>query len=327
MASAPTADSPSIAPGRRALAALGPAIGLAFAVALFSALQFKTFVTVDNFVIMLQQTAVIAAAAIGMTVIIVAGGIDLAVGSTVALVSVVIAKLMIAWNWGPLPAMLGGLGAGAACGLVTGLLVTRLKLMPFIITLGLMGVWRGLAKEVADKQPIYPPEPTWLNKLMEMGESGALPAGVWIAFGLAALVALVLRFTRFGRHVFAIGSNEHTARLCGVPIDRQKTLVYVVGGLFAGVAGVLQFAYLTGGDPTTAVGLELNVIAAVVIGGASLNGGQGTVFGSLIGALIMSVVANGCTKLGLDNHIQEIVTGIIIIVAVLLDHLRQRKRD
>ena len=129
---------------------------------------------------------------------------------------------------------------------------------------------------------------------------------------------------RFGRHVFAVGSNELSARLCGVPVERVKLLVYTLGGLFAGLGGVLQFAYLTGGDPTTAVGLELNIIAAVVIGGASLAGGSGTVTGTLVGALIMSVVANGCTKVGLSNWVQEIVTGGIIIAAVLLDYLRRR---
>jgi ribose transport system permease protein len=144
------------------------------------------------------------------------------------------------------------------------------------------------------------------------------------SLGLAVLVALALRNTRFGRHVFAIGSNELSARLCGVPVERVKLLVYALGGAFAGIGAVLQFAYLTGGDPTTASGLELNIIAAVVIGGASLAGGQGTITGTLVGALIMSVVANGCTKLGLSNWVQEIVTGGIIIAAVLLDYLRRR---
>lgn len=310
---------------RRVLAAFGPAIGLIFAVALFASLRFDTFVTVDNFAIMLQQTAVIGAAAIGMTVIIVAGGIDLSVGSTVALVTIVIA-LLLKQQVGPLVAALGGILAGGACGAVIGTLVTRLRLLRFIVTLGLMGALRGAAKGLANEQPIYPDE-TWLNRLMQLGAHGTLPLGVWLTAFLAVLIALMLRYTRFGRHVFAIGSNEQTARLCGVPIERQKVLIYTLGGLFAGVAGLLQFAYLTGGDPTTAVGLELNVIAAVVIGGASLSGGQGTVLGSMIGALIMSVVANGCTKLGMPNWVQEIVTGGIIVAAVLLDQLRQRKRE
>ena len=157
---------------------------------------------------------------------------------------------------------------------------------------------------------------------MQLGRSG-LPAGVWLMLGLAVLMALAMRYTRFGRHVFAIGSNELTARLCGVPVERVKLGVYALGAAFAGVAALLQFAYITGGDPTTAAGLELNIIAAVVIGGASLTGGRGGVTGTLVGALIMSVVANGCTKLGLSNSVQEIVTGGIIIAAVLLDHLRR----
>lgn len=307
---------------RRGLGAVGPAIGLACTYALFAALRFETFVTWDNFAIMLQQTAVIGAAAIGMTIVIIAGGIDLSVGSVIALITVVIALALQA-GWPPLLAALAGVATGAACGLVTGTLVTRLKLTPFIATLGLMGALRGAAKGLAGEQPVYPDE-TWLNNLMRLGAKGTLPAGVWITLGFAVLVALVLGYTRFGRHVFAIGSNEQTARLCGVPIGRQKILIYVVGTAFAGVAAVLQFGYLTCGDPTTAVGLELNIIAATVIGGASLSGGQGTILGSMIGALIMSVVANGCTKLGLANWVQEIVTGGIIVAAVLLDQLRRR---
>ena len=216
-------------------------------------------------------------------------------------------------------------GADGLCGAFSGVLITRLRLMPFVVTLGMMGALRGAAKGLANEQPIYPDE-TWLNHLMRLGEKGTLPAGVWLMLGLAVIVALVLHFTRFGRHVFAIGSNESTARLCGVPVERVKFLVYVIGAAFAGVSAVLQFGYLTGGDPTTAVGLELNVIAAVVIGGASLNGGSGGVVGTLVGALIMSVVANGCTKLGLANWVQEIVTGGIIVAAVLLDYVRGRSR-
>ena len=152
-----------------------------------------------------------------------------------------------------------------------------------------------------------------------------LPSGVWLTLALALLISGVLRYTRFGRHVYAIGSNEQTARLCGIRVDRTKLFIYGLGGALAGIGGVLQFSYLTLGDPTTAIGLELDVIAAVVIGGGSLSGGEGSVAGSMIGALIMTVVANGCTKLGLDNWVQEIVTGGIIILAVALDQLRHRR--
>jgi len=310
---------------RPAFTAFGPLIGLAAVCMLFAVLRFDTFVTPDNFAIVFQQTAVIGVAALGMTLVIIAGGIDLSVGSVIALGTVVVA-LLLQQGVPPLLAALGGVGVAALCGVVSGLLITRLRLLPFVVTLGLMGALRGAAKGVANEQPVYPDE-TWLNGLMQLGGAGGLPAGVWLMLGLAALVALALRYTRFGRHVFAVGSNELTARLCGVPVERVKVLVYLLGGAFAGVAAVLQFSYLTGGDPTTAAGLELNVIAAVVIGGASLAGGQGTVTGTLVGALIMSVVANGCTKLGLSNWVQEIVTGGIIIAAVLLDYLRRRSEQ
>ncbi len=307
---------------RHALTAFGPLIGLAAVCVLFAALRFDTFVTRDNFAIILQQTAVIGIAALGMTLIIVAGGIDLSVGSIIALGTVVIA-LLLQKGVHPLLAALGGVGVSGLCGMFSGLLITRLRLLPFVVTLGMMGALRGAAKGIANEQPVYPDE-SWLNGLMQLGGVGGLPGGVWLMLVMAVLVALAMRYTRFGRHVFAVGSNELTARLCGVPVERVKVLVYLLGGVFAGLGAVLQFAYLTGGDPTTAVGLELNIIAAVVIGGASLAGGQGTITGTLVGALIMSVVANGCTKLGLSNWVQEIVTGGIIIAAVLLDYLRRK---
>ena len=310
---------------RRLLTSFGPFIGLVATIVLFAALRWETFASWDNFAIILQQTAVIGITALGMTLVIIASGIDLSVGSIIALVTVVIAQL-IARGWSPLGAALVGVAAAAACGTFSGLLITRLRLLPFVVTLGMMGALRGAAKGLSGEQAVFPDE-TWLNKLMLLGGRWSLPGGVWLMLVFAALVALLLRYTRFGRHVFAVGSNELSARLCGVPVERVKLLVYLLGGLFAGLGGVLQFSYLTGGDPTTAVGLELNIIAAVVIGGASLSGGQGTITGTLVGALIMSVVANGCTKVGLSNWVQEIVTGAIIIAAVLLDYVRRRAAD
>jgi ribose/xylose/arabinose/galactoside ABC-type transport system permease subunit len=326
---------------RGLLAMIGPVIGLAFVFALFAALRPSTFLTRDNIEIMMTQTAVVATGSLGMTLIIISGGIDLSVGSAIALVTVVVALMLphskvdaaagahyITHGYPPLVAALAGVGAGALCGLVVGLLVTRVGLMPFIVTLGMWGAVRGVAKGLAEEKYVHPLD-NWLNGLLNpvsLHQRWMLfPTGVWLMLVLAVFVTLLLRYTRFGRHIFAIGSNEQTARLCGVAVERTKTLIYVVAGIFTGIAGVLQCSFLAGGDPVTAKGYELNIIAAVVIGGASLNGGQGSVFGSLIGAVIMTVVANGCTQLEVPNWVQEIVTGGIIVLAVALDRLRQRR--
>lgn len=305
---------------RRLLVHLGPVLGLITVYALFALLRFDRFVTWSNASIMLQQTAVIGTGAIGMTLIVISGGVDLSFGSIIAFSAVVLALALQA-GLDPALAAAAAIGSGAGAGLVSGLLITRLSLMPFIVTLGMMGVLRGAAKGLANEQPIYP-DGTWLNGLMQLGEH-SLPGGVWVMLVMAGVIGGVLRYTRFGRHCFAIGSSESTARLCGVRVEGTKIMIYGVGAAFAGLAGVLQFAYLTGGDPTTAVGLELNIIASVVIGGASLAGGRGSVTGTLVGALIMTVVNNGCTKLEMANWVQEIVTGGIIVAAVTLDQLRR----
>jgi ribose/xylose/arabinose/galactoside ABC-type transport system permease subunit len=172
---------------------------------------------------------------------------------------------------------------------------------------------------------------TWLTKLLNtLTEDQAwmlLPPGVWMMLIFAVLIGVVLKYTKPGRYMFAVGSNEVAARICGVPVERTKLLVYILGSGFAALAGVLQFSYLTVGDPTTASGMELDIIAAVVIGGGSLAGGEGTILGSLVGALIMTTVGNGCTKMEFPNWVQEIVAGAIIVIAVALDRLRHRNRQ
>jgi len=305
----------------------GPFLGLVFVIIVFGLLRPRTFLSWGNFEVMLLQTAVVGTAALGMTLIIISGGIDLSVGSNIALCTVAVALLLNA-GASPLIAVFGGILVGAASGTLIGGLITRLRITPFIVTLGMWGAIRGAAKGLAGEQMVFTPD-TWLNGLLTtVGEQKSwmiLPPGVWLMLILALLTAGMLRYTRFGRHVYAIGSYEMTARLCGVRVERTKVMIYALGAAFAGVAGVLQFSYLTLGDPTTAIGMELDVIAAVVIGGGSLAGGVGSVPGSIIGALIMTVVANGCTKLGLDNWVQEIVTGLIIVLAVALDQIRHRK--
>ncbi len=307
------------------LSAFGPLVGLVCIFGLFAVLRPRTFLAADNLQIILLDTAVVGTAALGATVIIISGGIDLSVGSNIAVCTVVVATMLV-HGFSPLVAAGAGILSSCCCGLVIGLLVTRLKLIPFIVTLGMLGALRGAAERFAGETEIYPPTETWLVNLLDVRHSILFaPAGVWIMLGLTVLVAAVLRYTRFGRHVFAIGSNEQTARLCGVRVENTKLLIYVFATIFAGLAGVLQFSRLTMGDPTTANGYELNVIAAVVIGGASLSGGRGTVFGTLVGALLMTTIGNGCNKVGLSTSDQMMVTGGIIVAAAALDQLRERR--
>jgi ribose transport system permease protein len=222
-----------------------------------------------------------------------------------------------------------GVGAGGVIGVANGLVITRLKVIPFIATLGMLGVARGLAKWVAAQQTVNIPE-TWINELavtFPRPEWLIVAPGVWLSAFLAILVALVLRRTVFGRRVFAIGSNEAAARACGIPVDRMKIWIYGLAGLLFGLSGVMQMSRLRQGDPTVAIGTELDVIAAVVIGGGSLNGGVGTILGSMIGASIMAVLRNGSQQMGWPNYIQEIIIGAIIVAAVALDRVRSLKRQ
>jgi ribose transport system permease protein len=303
---------------------VGPFAGLAVVVALFAALEPETFLSAYNFQTIAAQTVIVGLGAIGMTFVIVAGGIDLSVGSSIALSSVVVAVLLRDGSE-PILAALAGVATGAALGFVNGLLVTRMTVVPFIVTLGTMGVARGLAKYLASEQKVDAPA-AWLSTLMSKSPTPSwllVAPGTWLMFGLAAAMAFVLGRTVFGVHVRAVGSNEATARLCGVRVPRVKLAIYALAGAFAGLAGLMQFARLTVGDPTTAAGKELDVIAAVVIGGASLSGGVGGILGSLLGAFLMSVLANGCTLAGVPNYVQEILIGAIIVAAVGLDRLRQ----
>ena len=326
---------PSRLSWRNLLDKLRPLLGVSFVFALFAILVplktgRHTFVTLSNLELMLRLTAVVGTAAIGMTLIIISGGIDLSAGPVIALTTVIIA-LLLQQGYSATTAAFGGVAAASICGLITSQVITRLKLPPFIATLGMWAAVRGAAKGFANNSTVYPPSSwhsTWLDGLLQTLPSDRwwllVPAGVWVMIVLALLIVLMLRFTRLGRHIIAVGSNEQTARLCGVRVERVKLIVYTLGAAFAGLAGILEFSYISSGDPTTRNGAELDVIAAVFIGGASIAGGHGSVFGSLIGALMMNMVGNGCTKLGWPNWVQEIATGVIIIIAVALDRLRHR---
>jgi ribose/xylose/arabinose/galactoside ABC-type transport system permease subunit len=267
-----------------------------------------------------------------MTIIIISGGIDLSVGSIVALVTVVSALLVRDVGWSLPLAMAAGVVLGGVCGLFNGSMITGLGVVPFIITLGSLKIFRGLAKWLSTSTAVYVPleaKPWWFGRILatEPEPRWLLVApGVWILVLLSIALALALRYSVLGRYIYAIGSNEATARLCGINVARVKITVYTLAGLATGLAGLMQFVYLDAtGDPVTADGLELQVIAAVVIGGGSLSGGEGTVLGTLIGCLIMSVLNNGCVHAGIPNATQDVIIGAIIVAAVALDRLRRKK--
>ncbi len=308
------------------------------------------FYTLRNIENIIRQSSVYATAALGMTIVIIAAGIDLSIGSVIALTVVVAAWTLnlqagqtadgaptyLIDNWPtvlPVLAVVAGVAIGTLMGFLNGLGIVVLRLVPFIVTLGSMGIIRGLAKGIADEKDIYPPTDTWISSLMDptlTSKSRAwmiLPPGIWILIVAAVFAWALLRYTRLGRHIFAIGSNEETARLCGVPVARTKVFVYMLAGFFAGLAGLMQFSFISGiGQPTTAISYELFVIAAVVIGGGSLMGGEGSILGSVIGALTITVLYMGGQQMGWPKWVQEMVIGGIIIAAVAVDQLRHRRQ-
>lgn len=311
------------------LKGLGNVAGLAGAwlgvMLLFTWQVGPSFASLQNLETILRQTTIVGFAAIGMTLVILSGAIDLSVGSLIALVTVVIA-FALEQGADPVLAMFLGIVVAAFGGALNGVLVTSLRVGSFIVTLGTLLVFRGVAKGLAGEQKIDAPL-TWLSELLAAMRPEErwrlLPWGVWLLLVLGLLFAWGLRMTVFGRYATAVGSNEGAARISGVAVERVRFAVFALAGLMAGIAGTMQFSRLTVGDPTVAEGLELDVIAAVVIGGGSLSGGQGSVVGSLIGAVIMATVRAGGSQMGMPNWVQQIATGAIIVLAVAIDRWRQ----
>jgi ribose transport system permease protein len=307
---------------------LGPFIGLALVILVFAVLTGAPdrYLSLTNLRVVLAQTVIVAIGAIGMTMIVVSAGIDLSVGSTIALSSVVTAIVLRA-SGNPVLALMTGIAVGSAVGVVNGAVITSLRVVPFIATLGMLGIARGVAKWLAGEQTVSAPE-TWINSLAVTFPPRPwmlVAPAVWLTVALALVMSVVLKRTVFGRHVFALGSNERAARACGIATTRLKIIVYGCAGLFFGLAGVMQMSRLRQGDPTVAVGAELDIIAAVVIGGGSLTGGEGSIAGSMIGALIMAFLRNGCQQVGWHNYVQEIIIGSIIVLAVAIDRWRHSR--
>ncbi|MEY2410335.1 MAG: ribose transport system permease protein [Verrucomicrobiota bacterium] len=288
---------------------------------------FNAFISISNFKTVLVQTVIVALGALGMTLIIVGGGIDLSAGSSVALTSVLAATLLLR-GLPPTIAVALTLLAGGFIGLLNGALIAGFRMIPFIVTLGMMGICRGVAKWIANNQTVNAPENSKVSDLMmsvDLDHLFPLPAGVWLAVALGIVLSVVMRQTVFGRHVFALGSNEMASRLSGIRVHRQKVLIYSLAGCFFGCAGLMQMARLSQGDPSGAVGLELDMIAAVVVGGASLSGGTGSVLGSMIGALVIQTLRAGSSLMNWPTFTQEIIIGAVIILAVGLDRWRHAK--
>jgi ribose transport system permease protein len=313
----------------------GPVLGLLGVLLLFAVLigikgELSYFLSFGNLRVLVHEGTIRGVLALGMLLIIISGGIDLSVGAVVALVTVVTMRLYLMFldstgsvATASLIAVSGGMLTGAIAGLINGLVVTQLKLPPFVATLGMLGIARGLAIWVSERSPIAFPvgaRPEWVQSL---AKAELTNPGFFSLIGLALGVAVLLHLTVFGRHLYAVGSNEATARLCGVNVTRVKITTYVLAGMLFGWGGVLYFAQGDSGNPTAAEGEELFVIAAVVIGGASLAGGRGTVIGALIGVLVLGLLKNGVVVFNVPVEIQYLLMGLIIIANAALSQFNR----
>jgi ribose/xylose/arabinose/galactoside ABC-type transport system permease subunit len=322
----------------------GPVLGLVTILLTFAVLIFlkdgawglRSFVGLRNWQVIVHEGTITAVIALGSLLIIISGGIDLSVGSVVALVTVV---TMLAYAavfrqthsmvWASLAAVPVGVLVGGGCGLVNGLVITGLRVSPFVTTLGMLSIARGLALWLAERKAIDFPgglRPGWVRSVTQVHAPTVFNPGFWSLAGLAVVVAVLLRYMVLGRYAYAIGSSEPTARLCGVPIARTKIVIYTLAGLLTGWAGILRFASV-GGDPSGSVGLELEVIAAAVIGGASLSGGLGTVGGTLVGVLILGLLLNGVRLLDMPVDIRYVLIGGVIIISTALSRWRSGKEE
>lgn len=299
--------------------------GLILLLIVFS-LASPNFFKIDNLVGILLATAVNGVLAVGTTFIIISGGIDLSIGTVMTFSAVMTGVFITMWKL-PIPiGVAGGILTGALCGFVNGITIAKMKIPPFVATLGVMMIAKGLALVISGMKPIYFNDTPIFSKI-SMGSVLGIPNAVLIFLGVAIIASLILSKTVLGRYTFALGSNEEAARLSGIKVDSWKIVVYTLGGVFAGLAGVLIAARLNSAQPALGAGYELEAIAAAVIGGTSLSGGDGTILGTIIGAFIMSVLINGLRILSVPQEWQTVFTGLIIILAVYMDIIRRRRRS
>jgi len=318
----------------------GPLLGLVAVVLLFTALvaragELHHFFSLGNLQVLLHDNTIPAVAALGMLLVIISGGIDLSVGSVVALVTVVAMRVFNGYSGSmtiaSLAAVAAGIATGGVCGFLNGTVITLFRIPPFVATLGMYSIARGMAIWLAGRQLLTfraGTRPGWVDALASTrGEYGILYPGFWSLVALAVGLALVLRYTVLGRYTYAIGSNESAARLCGIGIVPTKLAIYTLAGVLNGWAGVLSFAHIGSGDPSGNIGFELIVIASVVIGGASLSGGRGTVIGTMLGVLIWGVIENGVNVLNVAVEVKYVVIGAFFLLNTALSQWQRRVRE
>ncbi|SRR5581483_9843268 len=310
----------------RLLARYGILLALVLLAAAFSILSplilgGQYFLEPNNLLQVGLQASINAIIAVGMTFVITSAGIDLSVGSMVALAGILVAQ-MLKGSGSPVVVLGLGILIGILCGLVNGVLITRANLPPFIATLGTMGIFRGVALILSEGRPIYGLPDTYVN--LFAGQLGPIPIPVIIAGIVALIFGFVLTRTKVGEYTVALGGNEETARLSGINVNRYKLVVYAICGALSGLAGVVLTARMGAAEPIAATGAELDAIAATVMGGTSLMGGEGTIAGTIVGALFTSLVRNGMNLFNVQAYWQQVVIGSVIVLAVIID--RQRKR-
>jgi ribose transport system permease protein len=299
------------------------AAGALIVVFVFLSIASPVFLSADNLYNIGVQTCYTAVIAIGITLVIITAGIDLSVGSVAALSGVVGVVLMAKAGVPVVLAILGGILVGAACGLVNGLLVSVAGLNPFIATLGMLSVARGMVYIPTNAKSVFGVPDSF--RLLGQGVIGSIPIPIIVVAVVAVAGYVVLARTKLGRYAYAMGSNREAARLSGIPIRRYLTVVYVISGALAGFGGMIASSQVASGQPNFGIGLELDAIAAAVIGGASLFGGQGTVVGTLIGAFLIALIRNGSVLLDVNIYYQQVIIGVVIWVAVLWDQYRRRR--
>ncbi|HHV98402.1 MAG TPA: ABC transporter permease [Clostridiaceae bacterium] len=295
-------------------------------------LSSPNFFKFSNIVSIVLSTAVNGVLAVGVTFVIITGGIDLSIGTTMTFASVIAGVLISFWKLPVILGVLGGLATGVLVGLISGTVISKMKLPPFIATLGMMMITKGLSLVISGTKPIYFNDAKVYSKIAMGSVLGKIipgfdiPNAVVIFLLMSVVASLILTKTSLGRYNFALGSNEEATRLSGINVDKWKIAIYSLSGLFCGIAGILMSSRLNSAQPALGQGYELEAIAAVVIGGTSLSGGEGTILGTVIGAFIMSVLTNGLRILSVKQEWQTVVIGIVVIFAVYADSLRRRKK-